>query len=139
VHLPYKGTAALNQDVVAGDEPIVLMGASVDDPRRFPGKILLIATAGRQRQGGVTPLAESGFPGLDATTWGGFIGPGHIQEPALSKLVTSYKAAFDKPDVKEKADKVLTQEYMPPAEMMKLMKSTLSMWGKVIKDNNIKP
>jgi tripartite-type tricarboxylate transporter receptor subunit TctC len=138
-HLPYKGAAQLTQDVVAGEQPIVLMGASADDPTRYPGRVLLIATSGATRQAGVTPLAETGFPGMDATTWGGFIGPGHIPAPVLTKLVSAYKAAFERPDTHEKADKVLTQEYLPPEELGKLIKSTLATWTKVIKDNNIKP
>lgn len=138
-HVPYKGTAPLMQDLLAAQNPIVFMGASTNDVDRNPGRLLLIATSGPRRQAGVLPLAETGFPGIDATTWGGVIAPAKLPPAVQARLVADYKATFDAPEVREKAQKILDQEYMGPAELTQLTRQTIATWGKVIKDNNIKP
>ena len=139
-HVPYKGTAPLLQDVIAGQIPIVLFGAAGDDPAKYPGRIVIIGNSSTRRHPmapDVSSLTESGFPGIDATTWGGFAGPGRIPGPVAARLTAEYKAAFDRPDTQDKL-KFQQLEGMTPAEFGKLIRDTIQLWGRVIKDNNIK-
>jgi tripartite-type tricarboxylate transporter receptor subunit TctC len=139
VHVPYKGTAPLLQDLLAAQAPLVQMGSSMADQEANPGRVLLIATTANKPESGVGPLSAGGFPGLDATTWGGFVGPARLPPAVFARLVIAYKAAFDRPDVNAKAGRFLQQEYMLPADMSRLTRETIALWGKVIRDNNIKP
>jgi tripartite-type tricarboxylate transporter receptor subunit TctC len=127
------------QAIVAGADPIVGIGASVPDAERNPGRLLVIATSGGKLQSGVNPISEAGFPGLVATTWGGLVGPGRLPAPVLSRLEAAYKVAFDTPAIREKTSRILVQEYLPPAEFARVIRENVALWGKVIKDNNIKP
>jgi tripartite-type tricarboxylate transporter receptor subunit TctC len=138
-HVPYKGGVPMIQAIVAGAEPIVGIGASVPDAERNPGRLLVIATSGGKPQSGVAPISEAGFPGLVATTWGGLVGPGRLPAPVLARLEAAYKVAFDTPAIKEKTSRILVQEYLPPPEFARVIRDNVAMWGKVIKDNNIKP
>lgn len=137
VHVPYKGTTPLLQDLLSAQAPIVQMGSSIADQEANPGRVLLIGTTFPRAERGVQALAESGFPGLDATTWGGFSGPAKLPGAVHDRLVAAYKVAFERPDVAAKAGRFLVQEYMGPAEMGKLTKDTIATWGKVIRDNNL--
>ncbi len=115
------------------------MGSSIADQEANPGRVLLIGTTFPRAERGVQALAESGFPGLDATTWGGFSGPARLPRALHDRLVAAYKVAFDRPDVAQKAGRFLIQEYMGPAEMGQLTKNTVEVWGKVIRENKIQP
>jgi tripartite-type tricarboxylate transporter receptor subunit TctC len=139
VHVPYKGGVPMIQALVAGADPIVAIGASLPDAERNPDRLKIVATSGAKQQSGVGPLQEAGFPGLVATTWGGIVATGGTPAPAANRLATVYKAAFDNAEFKEKAGRILVQEYLAPAEFGALIRDNIAMWGKVIKDNNIKP
>jgi tripartite-type tricarboxylate transporter receptor subunit TctC len=138
-HNPYKGGAQMIQDLAAGASPIVVMGPTTQDAASNPGRVLLVATSGAKPQAGVRPLAESGFPSINATTWGGLIGPGRLPAAVHERLAGAYRAAVTSPDYLEKAAKLLDQEYLGPAEFDQMIRSNIAMWRKVIQDNNIKP
>jgi tripartite-type tricarboxylate transporter receptor subunit TctC len=138
VHVPFKGGVPLVQEIVAGREPIISISGTFADAERNPGRMIVVATTGAKPVQGVQPLA-SVFPGLIATTWGGLVGPGKLPAPIVQRLAAAYKSAWDTPEIQEKSGRILTQEYLGPAEMQKLIHDAVALWGKVIKDNNIKP
>ena len=140
-HVAYKGMQGPLLEVVSGRTPLVMFGTAVEDPQKFPGKIINIASSALKRNP-TTPdiptLAESGFPGMDASTWAGFFAPVGIPRPIMDRLVAEYKAAWEHPDTQARLGKSLVLEYMPPAEFMTLMKQTVTTWGRVIKEQNLK-
>jgi tripartite-type tricarboxylate transporter receptor subunit TctC len=138
-NVPYKGGAQMIQDLVAGDYPIVAMGATVQDAASYPGRLLLVATTGPRPQAGVLPLSDQGFPNIHETTWGGIVGPGRLPESAAERLSGAYRTAMTDSDYLEKVAKILDQEYLPPAEFGQMIKESIARWQKLIKDNNIKP
>lgn len=141
-HVAYKGMQGPLLELVSGRTPLVMFGTAVEDPQKFPGKVINIATSGLKRNPtspDVPTLDESGFPGMDASGWAGFFAPLGISKPIMDRLVAEYKAAWEHPDTQARLAKSLVLEYMPPAEFMTVMKRTISTWGKVIKDLNIKP
>ena len=140
-HVPYKGTAPLMQELLAGESPLVMLGGASDDPARYPGRVIVVATTGGKRHAlapDAPTLAESGVPGIDATTWGAFVGPAKIPAAVAAKLAAEYKVAFDNPDMRDKLNGQVLQEYMGPSDLARLIRETTQMWGKVIKDKNIK-
>jgi tripartite-type tricarboxylate transporter receptor subunit TctC len=140
-HVAYKGGAELTGALVAGNDPFVVIGVTLDDSLRNPDRVKIVATSAPRRHPGTNfpTLTESGYPTLEATTWGGYVAPGGLPAPVRDRLAAEYKAAFDSPDVQEKANRVLLQEYMAPAEFGQLIRDTVTIWGKVIRDSNIKP
>lgn len=141
-HVAYKGMQGPLLEVVSGRTPMVMFGTAVEDPEKFPGKVINIASSALKRNP-TTPdiptLSESGFPGLDASTWAGFFAPVGIPRPVMDRLVAAYKAAWEHPDTQARLSKSLVLEYLPPAEFMTLMKDTVSTWGRIIREQNIKP
>jgi len=138
-HIAYKGGVPLIQAVAAGSDPIVGIGTSLQDVDKNPGRVVVVATSAGRAQGPYRPLAEAGFPEIDATTWGGMVGPARMPAAIQNRILTAYKAAYDSPDVAERAGKILIQEYMAPPEFGQLIRSHIANWGKVIKENNIHP
>lgn len=140
-HVAYKGMQGPLQEMVSGRTPLVMFGTAVEDPQKFPGKVINIASSALKRNP-TTPtiptLSESGFPNMDASTWAGFFAPVGIPKPVMDRMVAEYKAAYDHPDTQKRLGSSLVMEYMPPAEFMTLMKQTVATWGRVIKEQNIK-
>jgi tripartite-type tricarboxylate transporter receptor subunit TctC len=139
-HIPYKGQAAAFQEVMAGQAPIVMIGVTFDDPKAFGGRIVPVGVTSTRRNArlpDVPTLAESGFSGFEASTWGGFVAPARVPVAVHDRLAREFKAAFDTPDFQSKWAN-FTLEHLPPAEFAKLMRDTIQVWSKVIRDNNIK-
>lgn len=140
-HVAYKGMQGPLQELVAGRTPLVMFGTAVEDPQKFPGRVLNIASSALKRNP-TTPdiptLSESGFPGMDASTWAGFFAPVGIPKPAMDRLVSEYKAAWEHPETQKRLSSSLVLEYLPPAEFMALMKQTVATWGRVIREQNIR-
>lgn len=141
-HVAYKGMQGPLLEVVSGRTPLVMFGTAVEDPDKFPGKVLNIASSAIKRNPtspNIPTLDETGFPGLDASTWAGFFAPVGIPKPIMDRLVAAYKAAWEHPDTQARLGKSLVLEYAAPAEFMGIMKQTAATWGKVIKEQNLKP
>lgn len=140
-HVSYKGMQGPLLEVVSGRTPLVMFGTAVEDPDKFPGKVINIASSALKRNPttpNIPTLAESGFPGLDASTWAGFFAPVGVPRPVMDRLVAEYKAAWEHPDTQARLGKSLVLEYQPPAEFMAVMKGTVSTWGPVIKKLDLK-
>jgi len=140
VHVPYKGVALLNQEVMAGQAPLVVMGTTIEDPKTSGGRIINVAITSAQRHAKapeIPSLMESGFPGIDATTWGSFYTPPGIPPAAASRLAAEFKTAHDRPETQKQLAQ-FDPEYMAPAQLAALTRSHLQLWGKVISDNNLR-
>jgi tripartite-type tricarboxylate transporter receptor subunit TctC len=138
-NVPYKGGADMVRDLVAGENPIIAMGPTVQDAANNPGRLLLIATTGGKLQAGVRPLAEQGFPNIKVTTWGGVVGPGQLPAPVAERLTSAYRTAVIDPAFVEKMAKILEQEYLAPAEFGQMIRDTIGLYQKLIRENNLKP
>lgn len=141
-HVAYKGMQGPLLEVVSGRTPLVVFGTAVEDPDKFPGKVINIASSALKRNPtspNVPTLSESGFPGLDASTWAGFFAPVGVPKPVMDRLVAEYKAAWEHPDTQARLSKTLVLEYAPPADFMPIMRQTVSTWGPVIKELGLKP
>jgi tripartite-type tricarboxylate transporter receptor subunit TctC len=84
-------------------------------------------------------MAESGFPGFEATTWYGLVGPGKMS-PALAKRINEdVNKALVMPEVVEKLEASGAEDGGGSVEKFaEFMHTELSKWGKIIKDAGVK-
>ena len=78
-HVPYKGGSQAITDVMGGHVQAVAVNALEVQPHVKSGKlrVLVVMTPVRSSIFPEVPtVAESGFPGFEASVWYGFIGPG---------------------------------------------------------------
>src|SRR5579871_435825 len=102
-HVPYKGQTPEMTDLMAGQIPVgftTLAGASgfVEG-----GKLDLIATFGRERDGqfpNVPTVAESGYPNVVIVGWSGILAPAGVPKPIISSLHAGLVKVLSMPDVK---------------------------------------
>jgi tripartite-type tricarboxylate transporter receptor subunit TctC len=142
IHVPYKGSGPMLTDLIGGQVQYSFDTMTAATPHVKGGKAIAIAQTRPKRSGAhpnVPTMAESGFPGFDATTWYGLVGPGKMS-PALAKRMNEdVNKALLMPDVIEKLEASGAEEGGgTPEKMAQFMQVELAKWGKVIKDGNVK-
>lgn len=142
IHVPYKGSGPMLTDLIGGQVQYSFDTMTAATPHVKSGKAVAIAQTRLKRAAGhpnVPTMAESGFPGFDATTWYGLVGPGKMS-PALAKRMNEdVNKALVMPDVMEKLEASGAEDGGgSPEKMREFMHAELSKWSKVIKDANVK-
>jgi tripartite-type tricarboxylate transporter receptor subunit TctC len=143
LHVPYKGSGPAMTDLVGGQ--VLTMAETV--PAALPfiqaGQLrpLAVTTAKRISQLPDVPTVTeaTGMPNFDVVSMFGILAPAGTPKPIIDKLSTDIKAILQRPDVQER---MLTAgvyvSYLSPADSAKRIQNELAMWGKVVKDANIK-
>jgi tripartite-type tricarboxylate transporter receptor subunit TctC len=142
IHVPYKGSGPMLTDLIGGQVQYSFDTMTAATPHVKNGKAIAIAQTRLKRASGhpnVPTMAESGFPGFDATTWYGLVGPGKMS-PALAKRMNEdVNKALLMPDVIEKLEASGAEDGGgSPEKMAQFMHAELAKWSKVIKDANVK-
>ena len=96
VHIPYKGTSQIAQDLLAGTIPMSFESSLTSTiPNVKAGKLKVLAVMSAQRSKAlpdVPTVAEQGFPGFDVVTWFGLVGPAAMPKDAVQRLADAWKA-----------------------------------------------
>ncbi|SOZ35573.1 Bug family tripartite tricarboxylate transporter substrate binding protein [Cupriavidus neocaledonicus] len=141
-HVPYKGSAPAIADLLAGQVPMMFSDMIAALPHIKAGKLRPIAVGSGKRVSftpDVKTVAEQGFPGFDATAWGGLLAPAGTPREVVATLSAELKKALADPTVQQKMLGAGTvAAYMPPEQLAARMKADYSKWGKVIQDNGIR-
>jgi tripartite-type tricarboxylate transporter receptor subunit TctC len=86
----------------------------------------------------VPTVAESGFPGFNATNWYAFVAPGKTPPAILDRWNRELVKAMSDPEVKEE---LLKRGLIPSPttreELGKFIASESATWGKVVRERKI--
>ena len=136
-HVPYKGAVALN-DLLAGDQ-VHFMFATIPSVIEFvrAGKLTALAVTSKTRSAAapnVPTVAESGFPGFEASSWFGLVGPAGLPRDNVAKLRAEVVRALAMPEIR---DKLVQQGADPvgstPEEFGAYMRAETAKWANVVK------
>lgn len=88
-HIPYKGGPSALQAVLAGEVATAFSALSTSLPHAKAGKLRILATGGTKRSP-LTPeistIAESGYPGFEASAWAGVVAPKGTPQAIVDKI-----------------------------------------------------
>ncbi len=141
-HVPYKGAVALN-DVLSGEQ-VQCMFATIPSAIQLVrgGKLRALAVTSLHRSGGVPnvpTIAESGYPGFDASSWFGLVGPAGLPREIALKVQAEVARILKDPAMR---DKFIQQGADPigntPEEFGQYMKDETAKWAKVVKASGAK-
>ena len=137
VHVPYKGGGPAMQDLLGGQIPTMVATPPSSLPHIKAGKIRALATTGAARAAlmpDVPTVAESGYPGYEATNWYAYLAPAGTPKDVLDRLNQEIVQALRAPDVREQLDRQgIEAKPGTPEELTKYMERELATWGKVVK------
>ena len=142
-HVPYKGGAPAITDVLGGQLPLVAVNAAEVLPHVKAGKLKVLAVMSANRTSTLpdTPtIAESGYPGFEASVWYAFIAPRATPPAIVEKLNAEIRKALATAEVRQRLAAV-GGEVSPssPAELGTLVRSERARYEKLVKEADIKP
>lgn len=142
VNVPYKGAAPANADLLGGQALAMFNNPVNALPQVTAGKLRALAVTGARRLA-VAPelptIAESGYPGFEAGTWYGILGPANLPKDIVAKLHEDIIAVLRMPDVQAKLSAQGWDSIgNSPAEFAAILKSDLQKWAKVVKAAGIR-
>lgn len=143
VHVPYKGSGQAVTDLLGGHVQLMFSGFSSTLPHIKSGKLRPLVVTGARRSPAlpdVPTIAESGFPGFEATAWYGVLAPAKTPKPIVTRLHAEIVKVLQLPDVKERLGNLGFEIVgSTPEQFAAYIKSEISKWEKVVKTSGAKP
>ena len=141
-HVPFRGTGPALQAVIGGHLPMAFNPPPPLIPHLQSGAIRAIAVTTLKRTAvlpQVPTIAESGFPGFDATTWHGIVAPAGTPKDIIATLHRAAAATLNDADVR----KALTDLGVDvvadrPEQFRAYIKSEIPKWAAIVKASGAK-
>ncbi|MBY0334244.1 MAG: tripartite tricarboxylate transporter substrate binding protein [Acetobacteraceae bacterium] len=141
--VPFRGGALALTSVLSNQVPIIADTAVVVLPHVREGRLrgIAVTTAERIPQAPDLPtIAEQGFPGFEATSWGGVMGPANLPPPVLERLNAAVVRGMNKPEVVQTlAGQGVQVRTSTPTEFAAHIKSEVERWTAVVQKAGVKP
>ncbi len=141
-HIPYKGGNPAMTELLGGHVPFLFSSLGAAAAQIQSGKIVALADTASKRSSmfpKVPTMAESGFPGFDATIWFGIVGPAGLPKNVMDTLAPALSKIMKDPAI---IAAIKREGYEPmdftPQQTADRIKSDYAKWGKTVKDANIK-
>ncbi len=88
----------------------------------------------------VPTVAESGYPGFDASLWLGFFAPAGTPQPIIDRLQREITATVAAPETREALDKAGAEPVTSsPAELAAMIRDGVGKYAAVVKAAGVKP
>jgi len=137
VHVPYKGTPEVLNDVMAGRILYYLSPLLPSVPLLKGGRLLPLAVTTRDRLASlpdVPTIAEAALPGFEYDGWYGMIAPAKTPRAIIDALSKEVGRILRLADVSERIVSVgATPRPTTPEEFDKLVRTEIVMRGKIFK------
>jgi len=141
VHIPYKGTAQVMQDLLAGRVQLMLNSTATVVPAIKSGKLVALAVGSTARSAAipdVPTMIEAGFPGYDVSTWYALFAPAKTPAAIIDRLNLAINQALLDPQLaKTLASQGADPAGSTPEFVAKLMRDEYERWRKVIAEAKI--
>jgi tripartite-type tricarboxylate transporter receptor subunit TctC len=142
-HIPYKGVPLAIPDLLAGRVTMTFGPTLVVLPLVREGKLRALAVTSLRRLAAAPELptiAESGYPGFEATSWNGLFAPARTPAMIVQRLNFETVNALALAQVRAKlADLGLEGSGNSPDEFAAVINSEIPKWASVIRESGMKP
>jgi len=140
-HVPYRGSSPMIADLLGNQIDVVTDLLPTQIPMLKAGKYAGLAVTSAARSAALPDLptvAESGFPGFEATSWNALLAPTGTPPEAVNRINALVNAYL----VSEKGKAELAKFDMQssggtPEDLREFMASEVAKWGPIIKAMNL--
>jgi tripartite-type tricarboxylate transporter receptor subunit TctC len=137
LHIPYNGNGPAGAAVIAGQVEILFGSLPAVLPHAKSGRVRALAVGTLTRSPSlpeVPTVAESGYPGFDASLWLAIMAPAGTPAPVIERLHKEVVAAVSAPDTRDLLDKagaeVLTST---PGELAAMIRDGVAKYARIVK------
>lgn len=141
-HVPYKGAAQALTDTLGGQVQSFMSSVPSALAHIKSGRLRALAVTSAQRSPelpGTPTIAESGYPGFDASTWYGLLAPAGTPAPVISRLNSEVNRALATKEVRERLASEGGQTLGgSPAQFAAFLAAEHAKWGRIVRESGAK-
>ncbi len=142
-HVPYRGTAPAVTDLLGGRVQLTFTGAPNLIQHVEAGTMRALAVSGSNRlkaAPNVPTVAETGYPGFEASQWYGILVPAGTSKEIVGRLNSEIKTALAAPEIAERLSLEGAEVWTnTPGEFREHISKEMVRWGDLLKRTGIKP
>jgi tripartite-type tricarboxylate transporter receptor subunit TctC len=143
LHIPYNGNGPAGTTVISGQVEVLFGSLPAVLPHAKSGRVRPLAVGTPKRSPSlpeVPTVAESGYPGFDASLWLAFMAPAGTPAPIVEQLHREVVAAVSSRETSEALDKAGAEPLTSsPAELAAMVKDGVAKYAKIVKIAGVKP
>ncbi|MBC7804516.1 MAG: tripartite tricarboxylate transporter substrate binding protein [Candidatus Parcubacteria bacterium] len=143
LHIPYNGNGPAGTAVVGGQVEILFGSLPALLPHAKSGRVRALAVGTPKRSPSlpdVPTVAESGYPGFDASLWLAIVAPAGTPQPIVERLNKELVALVAAADTRDAFDKAGAEPLTgTPADLAAMIRDGVPKYAKIIKTSGIKP
>ena len=141
-HIPYKGGGPLMSDAVAGHVPLSIASIFVTKPHIDSGRMRPLAVTTTKRSPdlpNVPTIAENGYPGFEAPAWWAVLASSKTPPEIIKRMNEELNKVLKNPEIAKKLDaQGIDIMGGSPEQARTFIEKQMTIWAKVVKDNDIK-
>lgn len=142
VHVPYKGTAAAQVDLIGGRLQFMFDAIGGALPNAKAGKVRALAVTSPARWPSapdIPTMAESGFPGFDMTAWFGLLAPAGSPPQSLARIAEVMLKGVQTAEARKQISAIGGEPgRMTSAEFARYIRAEHARWRKLFSDGRLK-
>jgi len=142
VHVPYRGSGAAMNDLIAGNIEMMLVQIAGAAGSIEANQVRALAATGPRRHPlipNVPSIAEAGYPQAEATSWGCVMVPAGTPAPVVQRLSQAVAAAVANPAVAARMSGAgVDGVASAPEELAAFLRSESEKWGTVARQAGIR-
>jgi len=139
----YKGAGPALGSLLSGETQLAFISMPTVVNHIQSGKLRALAVTGTKRSAAAPDLptaAEAGLPGFALSGWYGFLAPAKTPAAQINRLNHALAHALAQPDVKQRLAEFGAEVVSStPAEFGVFLRAEIAKWGKVVREQNIRP
>lgn len=142
VHVPYKGTAAVMSDLLAGRVAMLLDGVPPQVSNINGGKVRALAVTTTTRSEvlpSVPTMVESGLAGYDIPFWTAIFAPAGTPKTSVDRIAAEVGKGMKNPETMKRLKELGAEGVgSTPEELERFWRAQLVLYAKIVKDANIR-
>lgn len=141
LHVPYRGSAPMLTDLIGGQIDYSFETMTSATPQVASGHLVALAQTRGKRASAfpqVPTVAELGYPGFDASTWYGLVGPARMQPAMVQRMNQDMNKVLAMPEVAEKLASYGAEDGGgPAAKFVDFIGVEKEKWARVVKEAHV--
>jgi tripartite-type tricarboxylate transporter receptor subunit TctC len=142
LHVPYRGSAPLSTDVVAGRVDMTFDSYTVYEEHIKSGRVRALGVTSRERLSAlpdVPSIAEQGLPGYDVSNWLGLLAPAGTPPAVIKTIHDALGRAMATPALRKQLSSLgIEPVFGTPEEFTDLIKAELPKWAEIVRKSGAK-